>query len=120
MPNAPINAIAYFCEQFNVKSDRIATEYVHYDEESQLFLYSNAETWGDSHRISVESNEGLGCEILSLEGRNEEELITELARLFANLHFDKDAFTQAVQTRYKSDSSTTPKQKQNKKNKKKK
>lgn len=101
--NTPTNPITRFCEEFNVKSDRLATEYVHCDEEHGIFLHSNAQTWGDSVRLSIEPNNTLGEEILSLEGYNEEELIAELSELYASVDFDKDAFTKAAQAKYENE-----------------
>lgn len=94
------NPITRFLETFNVKSDRIATEYVSYNKENDIFLHSNAETWGDSIRLSVETHSFPQTEILSLEGYDEEGLITELAELFASLNYNKDAFTKTVQEKY--------------------
>lgn len=99
-PNKTKHPITRFLEKFNVKSDRLATEHVDYDEENGIFLHSNAETWGESVRVSVEINGGLGAEVLSLEGYDEESLITDLADLFASVDFDQDAFTKAVQVKY--------------------
>lgn len=95
-----VNTITRFFESFNVKTDRLATEYVSYDEENDLFLHSNAETWGDSVRLSVELKDTLSSEILSLEGYDEEILIQELATLFLEVNFDIKRFETAVQARY--------------------
>lgn len=92
--------IANFLNTFRVEADSLASQTVTFDEQSGRFGYEETDVYGETACVRVIVPEGYD-NVLELNGVNEEQLITELSKTFAELGSDVNAFVAHVEEKYK-------------------
>lgn len=105
------NNIETFFEHFNVKVEKLALSYMYYEPEINGFMYTAPDSFGYDVCVHVEIRDENSAvtPFLVLESIDSEELIRELAQVFALTDYNVKNFINATQKNYRLHNKTSMK-----------
>lgn len=96
-----VNPIERFMQVFSVQEHALATRFVTYNAEKNIFQSSpvGVEVYGDTCIVSL--NASNGEEIIEIPHTSEVEFICEMSELFASFSYDEPSFIAHVKEKFK-------------------